>query len=400
LEGHPGNAGLVFTAAEIFHNLGYYESAIANYLNIIKAIESTEGEVPVEIHNDLVDAYYRLGQKHSFSKELCLRIIYHAEKCFEENPGLANDENLINFLRSMVGHYDVASMDTNVKMMEHGGDGLEFELPDDGINLDEKITFENKAVERIKEFDLNNKKNSFSLEPSDKTIDDLINLVDQQASAIKSIHFKRVNVFNDANLLLEEVFYKGPDKIKVIESNAISVINNNYYYVINSETNQIADEQPIDPAKFSLLRGIGIFNFREDKQSSNLTVEKISSCPDFLNEACNQSFFNLYLVTVRPKDDDSYSPISKIEYFVDANTGLSLAKREYWIGTLGSGKQEELAKETIITKIEQNSDGILLPHSGWTKGYVNELSDLNEQWVIDILEINEQIKDEVFNVFK
>jgi tetratricopeptide (TPR) repeat protein len=403
MEEYPGDIGLVFAGAEVYHNKKDYETAIANYLNLLKAIGSTGKEAPAALHQDLTDAYNELGQKHYFSKELCLRIIYHAEKYLELEPKFSQDARFIDFLRKSIGHYDVASMGTgNVKMMETGGDGAEFQLSDDNISTDEKMRFKDKAMQRVKEYDGKQKESAFLTVASDKTVEDIIQLVNQRVSAIKTIHFKRMNAANGANALLEEITYKSPDRIKAVETNAISVISNNDYYVLDPQTKKVIQQDRLDPAKVSLLKGIGFYNFQETLEAYNLTVEKIAGCPDFLTEICQNSSVDLYLITGRLKDKDKgpYPPTPKVEYFIDGKTGICLAKREYWLGVLGSGKEEELAKETVVTKIEKRPEGISIPSAGKTRGYVEELANLKEDWTINILAINQEINDQEFSVSK
>jgi hypothetical protein len=121
-----------------------------------------------------------------------------------------------------------------------------------------------------------------------------------------------------------------------------------------------------------------------------------------LSEIFQNSYVDLYLITGRLKDKDKgpYPPTPKVEYFIDGQTGLCLAKREYWLGVLGSGKEEELAKETIVTKIEKRPAGISVPSAGKTKGYVEELANLKEDWTIEVLSINQEIGDQEFSVSK
>ncbi|TRZ49809.1 hypothetical protein D4Q80_01405 [bacterium] len=403
MQEYPGDIGLAFAGAEVYHNKKDYETAIANYVNILKAIGSTGKEAPAELHYDLVDAYNELGQKHYFSKELCLRIIYHNGKYLELAPETPKRNEIMEFLRKTIGHFDVASMGTgNVKMMETGGDGAEFQLPEDNISMAEKLKYKDKAIQRLKEYDAMQKESTFRTAASDKTIEDIIQLINQRVSAIKSIHFKRMNSLGGANALLEEITYKSPDRMRVIEPNAITVISGKDYYVIDPQSNKIASQDYIDPAKLSFLQGIGFYNLQEVSEAYNLTIDKIVGCPDFLSEICRSSSMNLYLITGRLKDKDKgpYPPTPKVEYFIDGQTGLCVAKCEYWIGVLGSGKEEELAKETIITRIEQRPEGVSLPLSGVTRGYVEELADLKQEWTINILSINQEINDQEFKVSK
>jgi tetratricopeptide (TPR) repeat protein len=403
MQEYPGDIGLVFAGAEVYHNLKDYETAIANYVNLLKAIASTGKEAPAELHYDLVDAYNELGQKHYFSKELCLRIIYHNEKYLELSPETPKRNEIMEFLRKTIGHFDVASMGTgNVKMMETGGDGAEFQLPEDNISNSEKLQYKDKAIQRLKEYDGAQKESAFRTVTSDKTVGDIIQLINQRVSVIKSIHFKRMNSAGGINTLLEEITYKSPDRIKVVEPNATSVIRDKDYYVVDPQNNKVISQDRLDPAKLSLLKGIGFYNLQEDLESYNLTVEKIAGCPDFLSEICSGSSLDLYLITGRLKDKDKgpYPPTPKVEYFIDAQTGLCIAKREYWLGVLGSGKEEELAKETIIKRIEQRPEGISLPSVGVTRGHVEELADLKQDWTVNVLSINQEIDDREFSVSK
>lgn len=401
-EDYPGDLGLAIAFTEIQHLKGNYEVAIANYINIMKALISAGPELPVmaHYHYNLADAYNELGQKHYFSKELCLRIIYHTEKNLELEPKSSQDTHFIDFLRKSIGHYDVASI--GAKMIETGGDGADFQLPDDYVSDDEKMRYKDKAIQRIKEYDTLQKENVFRTVASDKTVEDIIQLVNQRASAIKTVHFKRMNVANGSDALLEEVTYKAPDRIKVIEPSVISVINNKDYYDLDPQTNKIIQQNLLDPANVSFLKGIGFYNLREALEAYNLTVEKIEGCPDFLTEICRNSSIDLYLITGRLKDKDkgSYPSTPKVEYFIDGQTGLCLAKREYWLGVLGSGKEEELAKETVVMKIEKRPEGISLPSAGKTRGYVEELANSKEDWTINVLSINQEIDDQEFSVSK
>lgn len=401
MQEYPGDMALALAGAEVYHGKKDYETAIVNYINILKAISLSGKEAPARLHNDLVDAYNELGQKHYFSKELCLRIIYHVEKYLELTPEIPKKKEIMEFTRKTIGHLDVAN--TGIKIMERGGDAAEFQLLEDNISMAEKLKYKDKAVLRLREYDTAHKKSAFQTTASDKTVEDIIQLINRRESEIKSIHFKRINNLGGANALLEEVTYKSSDRVKVIEPNVISIISGKDYHVINPQSNKVISQEPIDPTKVSFLKGIGFYNFQEVSEAYHLTVDKIAGCPDFLREICNVSSIDLYLITGKLEDNNkglAYPPISKEEYFIDSQTGLCLAKREYWIGVLGSGKEEELAKETIVTKIEKSPEGISLPSTGKTTGYAEELANLKEDWEIDVLSINQEISDQEFKVSK
>jgi tetratricopeptide (TPR) repeat protein len=171
---HSGQIAFVFAMAEVYHNLQEYETAIVNYLNVLSAIESIGDKAPKELHENLIRAYNSLGQKHHFSEELCLRIIYHTEVFLSGSPELAKDKEYIEFLRKTIGHYNMAKM--GAKMMETGGDGKDFNLYNDGIIVDTKIAFKNKAEQRLEEFDLSERASTYQAMPSDKTVDEIFRI--------------------------------------------------------------------------------------------------------------------------------------------------------------------------------------------------------------------------------
>jgi len=174
---YPGDISLVFAAADVFLKKKDFETAIINYRNLLNAIEAAGKEPFPALHAKLSDAYNQLGQKHYFPKELCLRIIYHTEKYLELEPQFANDPRFIEFLRKTIGHYDMAA--TGAKMMEQGGDGLEFELPDDFVSPEQKLLYKDKAVARLKKYDEALRAELTPTAPSDKTVEEITQVIYQ-----------------------------------------------------------------------------------------------------------------------------------------------------------------------------------------------------------------------------
>ncbi len=401
LKEYPGDIGLVFALAECYHNLKDYDTAVVNYLSIMNAIGTQGKEAPGQLHHNLVDAYNEIGQKHYFSEELCLRIIYHSEKVFELTPVAQNDKEYMEFLRKSLGHYDVAKM--GAKMMETGGDGAEFQLPNDNISIEEKLRYKDKAIQRLKEYNVAKKESAFRTIASDKSIEDIAKLINQRMREINSIHFKKINSYSGTKTLIEEVIYKSPDKLKAIQPNAISIISNNNYYVLDPQSAKVTEQMTVDSDEVSFLKGIELYNLKELQKYYNLTIEKIIGCPDFLKDVCSTTTSpELYLITGKLKDKDKgpYPPTPKVEYFIDTKLGLFVAIREYWIGVLGSGKEEDLAKEIVVTQLRQYGDNLYLPLGGTTRGLVEELSDLKENWTIEVISLNKEISDKEFSVPK
>ncbi len=342
-----------------------------------------------------------IGRKHYFSTELCLRIIYHLEKYLELDPEGPKNDVIMEFLRKSTGHFDMASI--GAKMMETGGDGAEFQLPNDEISMEEKLQVKGKAIQRLNEYDAAKKLRAFRTSASDKSIEEVAKLINQRMSEIRTIHFKRFNSYGGTNTLIEEVMYKSPNKLKARQLDAINVIRDNNYYVLDAQSATVIDRMSIDSDEVSFLKSIMLFNLKEPQKYYNLTIEKILGYPDFLRDVyANTASPELYLITGKLKDKDKgpYPPTPKVEYFIDAKLGLFVAIREYWIGVLGSGKEEELAIETIVGQVRQHDGTICLPSSGTTRGLTEELSDLKEDWSVEVLLLNKEISDNEFSVPK
>ncbi|MEW5894980.1 MAG: hypothetical protein AB1650_04405 [Candidatus Omnitrophota bacterium] len=399
-QNYPGDIGLVWAMSECYQNLGDYETAIANYVNIINAIEAEGGEAPGQLHYNLVDAYNELGQKHYFSPELCLRIIYHLEKSFELTPEMTGDKRYIEFLKKSIGHYDVASMGSgNVKMMETGGDGLDFDLPEDNISQESKMTYMEKAKKRVDDFDSQEKAMRYPTVKSDRTTTEINIIINQKIQKISPVHFKKKN----SGKVVEEIFYDYPDKFKVVDANAISVVNGNRYYVIDKNTEKIVNEQEFDLSDVETLKSLLLPNLNMIAKYYKLEIERFESVPNFLNDIYSQGVKNnLYLVTAKLKNEDEcpfYPPVVKIEYFIDTDLGLALGIRNYWLGILGSGQEDELADETIVTAIQQvGNDNVFFPKSGITVGHTQEMTNLNEKWSIEIISAGSFLSSNEFDV--
>lgn len=384
--------------AAYYYKKGEYEKAIS----ILEEGVNLYPDSP-EIHYGLVDSYNELGQKHYFPKELCLRIIYHTERFLELNPNPDKKDEIMEFLRKSIGHYDVASMGI-VKVVEIGGDGAEFQLLPDNIGLEEKLSYKKKAEERLKEYDKITKEALYKTEASDKTPDEILDFLNAPANRIKTVYFKKINRYGGLEPLLE-VFYKHPDKFKVVEQGSIGIVDNNIYYVIDEKTNKIINEGTINLSEMEPLQGLHFFNFSQIQKHFDLRLERIKACPTSLKslyENMNVSLPNLYLLTAKLKSGEkkSWPPIIKLEYYVDLDFNLVVAKKEYWRGILGSGREEELAREDIVTRLKLYEGNLYLPVEGITRGYTEELANLKEDWQIEILSLNKGINDLEFNVNK
>lgn len=405
LKEYPGDIGLVFALAETYHNKKDYETAITNYLSILNAIrlQGQGKEAPAQLHWNLVDAYNELGQKHYFPKELCLRIIYHVEKYLEIEPNPPKKDEIMEFLRKSIGHFDVASMGTgNVKMMETGGDGAEFQLPPDNISLDEKLQYKDRTIQRLKDYDVS-RPSLYQTEAPDKSFEEITRALTEDTQKIIAIHYKEINNYMGKVDILDEAFYKEPSKFKTIQHGQVFVFVGNTMYSIDPNTNKIYDTTEISQGDVDYFDVLCKTDIARLSKRYDLTASRLREYPDFLKTLYeNISLPNLYLVTAKIKkgQEESWSPVSKLEYFIDLDYNLIVAKREYWKGVLGSGREEDLAKETIVKAVRKYDNNFYLPLEGTTRGFIEELSNLKEDWSIEVVALNKGIDDIEFDVSK
>lgn len=151
---YPANQELLLALAEILKNTGDYEGAAANLVKILREIPESGQKLPetAYYHQNLIDIYQQLGKRHFFSKELCLRIIYHAETLAELIPAAADNDIYINLERKLIDYY--AQSENGQKITESGGDQKNFQLPDHDVSPEQMIIYLKRAQQRIKSFEI------------------------------------------------------------------------------------------------------------------------------------------------------------------------------------------------------------------------------------------------------
>lgn len=379
----------------------YYEKA--EYDKAISILEEALTLYPSEakIHYGLVDSYNELGQKHYFTKELCLRIIYHNEKFLELEPNPPQKDEIMEFLRKTIGHFDVASMGVgNVKMIEIGGNGAEFSLPLDNVSLEEKLQYKDKAVQRLKDYDAT-KPLLYQAGASDKSLEEIAKALTEDTAKITAVHYKEINNYMGKADILDEAFYKRPNKFKTIQQGRVFIFLGDTMYSIDPNTNKIYDTTEINQGDVDYFDVLCKTDISRLSKHYELTLSKLKECPDLLKALYgNIKLPNLYLVTAKIKkgQEEPWPPIIKLEYFIDLDYNLRVATREYWGGVLGSGREEDLAKETIVKKVKKYEDNLYLPLEGTRRGFIEELASLKEDWQIEIISLNKEIDDLEFDV--
>ncbi len=134
---HPGSVGMALGTAEIYHNVGEYVAAIANYLNVWKVMGNDDKEMLKALHSHLMDAYYKIAVEHQITSELCLRVFYHYEQLLKINIEQMNIPQDKSFLEYFLSQYDL--LKTGAVVSIEGSDGVSVDLPDDGISQEEKL---------------------------------------------------------------------------------------------------------------------------------------------------------------------------------------------------------------------------------------------------------------------
>jgi tetratricopeptide (TPR) repeat protein len=399
LELYSNNASLYFGLAESYNNKQDYNNAVVYYL---KSLEIAGVNAPKEVHSGLMFSYDLIGRQHYFSKELCLRIIYHLEKFLELESNPESKIGVMEFLRKSIGHFDMADM--GVKMMEMGGDGSDFSLPDDAIGQEEKMQAREKSTQRFSIYDLAQKKaSSYSTQESDKTMGYLRALLNARLETIRSIHFKRINYANQKVELLEEVFYKQPGIFKWVFPELfrgyVRIVKDKVFYDVDTQTNKIYDQGDSssvldrDPLKALCLSDL------DDSLEKyyDLSIAKIVDCPAFLKDLYQGEVSpDIYLITGIPKKEYTYN-VARVEYFIDTHLGMIVARKEYLFGILGSGVKEELGREMVVKKVRKCEGNLYLPQEGLTQGFA-ELSSINEDWNIEVISLNKEIDDTEFSL--
>jgi len=153
LNKYPKILGLNGILGEIYLKRGNYIRAIEIFDTILYTINQLGEEAPT-YHSMILHAYNELGKKYYFSEELCLRLIYHAERYYELEPEFGKAEESIEFLNQTLDFYGAAKAGARI-FDDGGGDRQEFILPQDlvlpphYVDDDKKLIYKKKAEQRV-----------------------------------------------------------------------------------------------------------------------------------------------------------------------------------------------------------------------------------------------------------
>lgn len=372
--------------AESIH---YYEEAIPR---LVKKYNASPAQL-AHLHNTLVNDYNELGQQRYFSAELCLRILYHLEQAWPylTELGFGPDQipQAVEFARKTVGHYEMAAIGPNVRMMEASSGGeeigarsvkgqeLELTLPPDGIDEAVKLQAREAIIARIHRFDASQPP-EYAAAPSDRSLDEILKTIDMAFNRIANIHYRKYREHEGAEELLEETWYQSPNVLKTHQQQdgqeGWSLIRDQQVTTFDPAQRQILNREAVENEPGWLME-IRTPHAKYLQQGYDLSIQKLTTPPVFLGALYRgQLTAHLYLLTGKSKKPDGvgWPPVVKVEYVMDVDRGLLVGVREYWHGVLGSGREEELAVTDVVTRWADYPHGIVLPVAGRREQLIDE----------------------------
>lgn len=407
--------GRISTAQEQYaQSVTYYEEALRRWeLLPAEELETVELETMTAIRYQLVNDYNELGQQRYFSPELCLRIVYHLDRAWpqlmKEHPTSESLRHFVEFARKTVGHYDMANMAPNLRVMEGSSqrsqDKLELVLPSDGIAEGDKLQAKEAIAARIRAFDAAQPA-ELTLVPSDKTLEEVVEQLEKAYRQVTSIVYRKYQAAEGREELVESTWYQAPQQLKTHQHGAWMIIANGRLTRFDPTERRIFSQESIGGEPGWLME-VRKPHRRFLEASYAWDVKKLSKPPAFLGSLYETSPANLYVLTGKSKSPDGGGdpPVVKSEYIVDLDRGLLVGLREYWHGVLGSGRDEELAVTDIVTQWKRYGDTIFLPVAGRREQLVDESTPQGPThrvqsltWRIAVEQVNTPLAPKTFDL--
>jgi len=261
---------------------------------------------------------------------------------------------------------------------------------------------EDKAAQNLKN-DKTPNPSLYKTETTQKSIEDIVEVLNKDTTKISSIHCRMTNTYMGKNDLIAEFFFKKPDKFKIVQQDKILMFVGNAIYNINPNTNKIVETTETGKGGVNYFGALRKGNISNLHRYYDLDLRKIQICPDSIKTLYeDREPANLYLITAKIKKDEEESGylINKKEFIVDLDYNLIVVEREYWLGVIGSGRDEDLAKETVVKEVKKYKDDLYLPLEITVRGYVEEASDLKEDVRLEIISLDKDISDSEFDINK
>lgn len=132
-----------------------------------------------------------------------------------------------------------------------------------------------------------------------------------------------------------------------------------------------------------------------------LNVAKVKESPDFLQQLYAQAKpVNLYLISAKLNNQQNLTnpPVTRVELFVDLDSKIIVARREFWRQPIGSGVYEDLGRDIVVTRLKAMDDGLLLPKKGITTIYENGALADSLPWDIEIISYNDLVENQDFGI--
>jgi hypothetical protein len=249
--------------------------------------------------------------------------------------------------------------------------------------------------------------------------------MDNAFEKVETIHYRRtsdihapewdIKRYHKNTETLEQVYQKEPRSSYVIGSAGTWLYRGQESLSIVPEQKKIVSRVKKEGHPRTWLDGVNKFNSESLLHWYDLEVEQLTRTPYFLftayehldtKELYDQK--NLYRLVGSyqerfiPKDPNEYRspPISKIEFYLDADVGLVVGIREYWWhDQKDTSRGDYLAVSDIVMEWREFKNGVVLPMSGirHEASYGNDPAK-TILWDIDYSVVNKSIDSEVFSV--
>ena len=414
---YPDDATAALNLGDLYGKSQAYDLSTQYYTEGLQRLQraSAPPQALALIHQALVNGYNELGQQRYFSPELCLRILYHMDRSWpqivKDNPTPEALRPVMEFARKTIGHYDMASIAPNVRMMERSPTAAldvsgamqddELILPDDGIAAADKLKAKETIAGRIRTFD-GAQPSEYAAQPSGRATEEIFEQLENAYRQVKSIMYRKHQTIDKRETLVESSWYQYPQQLKTRQQGTWMMIKDGVLTYFDPTEQRIISQRSLGGEPGWLME-IRKPNRQFMEASYEWEVKKLSNPPNFLGSLYATAPANLYLLTGKAKSPDGagYPPVVKSEYVVDLDKGLLVGLREYWHGILGSGHDEELATTDVVTQWKQYAENIFIPVAGRREQLVDEgLTHRiqNSTWRIEVEQLNVEFEPETFDL--
>ena len=245
--------------------------------------------------------------------------------------------------------------------------------------------------------------------PVERSLDDVLELMNEAANRISSVHYRKLRGRPDAaSTPIEESWYQS--RPAILKSHLAQDDHHVWLFVQDGQFKVFDPDRHLTVHEGALeresgwLMELGKLSAAFLRQQYELTLEKLAVPPAFLGSLYDdQPAPELYRLTGRPKqrDAESWPPVTKLEFVVDADRGLLVGLREFW--RAGSdGEEERPATTDVVTHWASYPGSIVLPVAGTNEQLIEEPAGPphleRTTWRIEVEELNTPLAHDTFDL--